>query len=142
MDWQDDINNIRGDEPVRYVPYDNGFQKAAGIMGIASLITSFLGLITVPMILGGLAVILALLSRGRGSMSGRAVMGLSCGAAAIILNILIIFFAVYMFLFNVQYRKLVDEQSMKMYGYTITDMLEESMGDGFDIDSYLKYRGK
>ena len=56
------------DEPVRYVPFDNGFQKAASIMGIAAIATTFFGLITVPMILGGLAMILALLSRGRGDM--------------------------------------------------------------------------
>ena len=51
-----------------YIPYDNGFIKAASIMGFASIVTTFFGLITVPMILGGMAVILALLSRGKGDM--------------------------------------------------------------------------
>ena len=83
------------DEPVRYVPFDNGFQKAASIMGIAAIATTFFGLITVPMILGGLAMILALLSRGRGDMSGKAYMAFTCGSVAIILNILIVGYSLY-----------------------------------------------
>ena len=45
-----------------YVPFDNGFLKAASVMGVASLVTTFFGLLTIPLVLGGLAIILSLLS--------------------------------------------------------------------------------
>ena len=133
-----DSNDTYSSETAVYVPYDNGFQKAAGILGIAAIVTTFFGLLTVPMILGGVAVILALLSRGRGYMSLRAYMGLTCGSVAVILNILIIVYALYMFCFNPVFRSTVNEQSRRMYGYTINDMINESVGDGFDVDSYLR----
>ncbi|MBR3635993.1 MAG: hypothetical protein IKN47_07335 [Lachnospiraceae bacterium] len=121
-----------------YIPYDNGFQKAAGIMGIAAIATTFFGLIMLPMMLGGLAVILALLSRGKGYMSRRAYMGFTCGSVAIILNILIVGYALFMFCFNPVFRSTVNEQSRRMYGYTINDMINESVGNDFDVDSYLR----
>ena len=121
-----------------YIPYDNGFQKAAGIMGIVAIATTFFGLIMLPMMLGGLAVILALLSRGKGYMSRRAYMGFTCGSVAIILNILIVGYALFMFCFNPVFRSTVNEQSRRMYGYTINDMINESVGNDFDVDSYLR----
>ncbi len=121
-----------------YIPYDNGFIKAASIMGVASIVTTFFGLITVPMILGGMAVILALLSRGKGDMNGKAYMAFTCGSVAIILNILIVGYALYMFCFNPVFRSTVNEQSRRMYGYTINSMIEESIGGDFDLDAYLR----
>ena len=121
-----------------YIPYDNGFIKAASIMGFASIVTTFFGLITVPMILGGMAVILALLSRGKGDMNGKAYMAFTCGSVAIILNILIVGYALYMFCFNPVFRSTVNEQSRRMYGYTINSMIEESVGGDFDLDAFLR----
>ena len=107
-------------------------------MGFASIVTTFFGLITVPMILGGMAVILALLSRGKGDMNGKAYMAFTCGSVAIILNILIVGYALYMFCFNPVFRSTVNEQSRRMYGYTINSMIEESIGGDFDLDAYLR----
>ena len=121
-----------------YVPFDNGFLKAASIMGVASLVTTFFGLLTIPMVLGGLAIILALLSRGRGDMNSKAYMAFTCGSVAIILNILIICYALFMFCFNPVFRSTVNEQSRRMYGYTINDMINQSVGDDFDVESYLR----
>ena len=121
-----------------YIPLDNGFIKAASIMGFASIVTTFFGLITVPMILGGLAVILALLSRGKGDMNGKAYMAFTCGSVAIILNILIVGYSLYMFCFNPVFRSTVNEQSRRMYGYTINSMIEESIGGDFDLDAHLR----
>ena len=96
------------------------------------------GLLTIPMVLGGLAIILALLSRGRGDMNSKAYMAFTCGSVAIILNILIICYALFMFCFNPVFRSTVNEQSRRMYGYTINDMINQSVGDNFDVESYLR----
>lgn len=130
------LENEYREEPV-YKPFDNGFEKASSILGIISIITAFLGLGTIPMMLGGTAIILALLSRGKGSMGSKAMRGLTCGIIGLAINIFLICYVIMLFCTNVTYRDLINNQCRMMYGYTLNDVIEESVGDGFDLEEYL-----
>lgn len=126
------------EENVVYKPFDNGFEKASGILGIASIITAIMGLATVPMTLGGLAIILAVLSRGKGQMGQRAVRGVTCGIIGMTINIALIGYVIMLFFTNPMYRDLMNKQSEMMYGYSLEELLEESFGPNLELDKYLK----
>ncbi len=130
------INSIQEDNP-SYKALDNGFAKAASALGIASIVTAIFGLATIPLMLGGLAIILAILSRGRGSMEGRAVRGMTCGIVGMTISIALIAYVIYLFCISPTYRSLINSQCETMYGYTLNDVIEDYVGDGFDLEEYL-----
>ncbi len=65
----------------------NGMATASLVLGIIGILTIFFG---GSVILGALAIILALLSRGSGSMSRPAGIGMGLGIAGILLGIFVI----------------------------------------------------
>lgn len=126
------------EENVVYKPLDNGFEKAAGILGIASIITAVIGLAPIPLMLGGLAIILAFLSRGKGPMGQRAVRGVTCGIVGITINIALMAYVIILFFTNSAYRQLMNAQAKLMYGYSMEELIESSFGDNIDLDKYLR----
>ena len=126
------------EENVVYKPLDNGFEKAAGILGIASVITAVFGLAPIPLMLGGIAIILAFLSRGKGPMSQRAIRGVTCGVVGITINIALVAYVIFLFFTNSAYRQIMNAQAELMYGYSMEELIESSFGTDIDLDKYLK----
>ena len=135
MNNSNQVNNMNAGNSY-YKPYDNGFEKAASALGLASIVTAFLGLGTIPMTLGGIAVILAVLSRGRANMSSRAFRGFVCGIVGIVANIFIIVYIVMMFFTNAGYREQINNTSKMLYGYSMEELIEESFD--VDIQKYIR----
>lgn len=137
MDFNVEAAENLQEEKSVYKPYDNGFEKAAGILGIASIVTAVMGLASIPVMLGGVAIILALLSRGKGQMSPKAVRGLSYGVVGVTISIALIGYVVYLFCNNSLYRQLINNQCESMYGYTLNEVIESSVGEDFDLEEFL-----
>lgn len=123
-----------------YKPLDNGFAKLASVLGITAIVSTFFVPLYMPLICGAIAIILALLSRGKGELPSKAWTGVITGSIAIIINVAIAFSSIYLFMNNPIVRMSVNETSRKLYGYTINELIEESVGDGFDLEEYLANR--
>lgn len=137
MDFNVEEAGNHKEERIAYKPFDNGFERASATLGIISIVTAIMGLATIPLMMGGLAIILALLSRGKGPMSQRAVRGLTCGVIGLTINIALISYIVFLFCNNSIYRQLINNQCEAMYGYTLNEVIESSVGDDFDLEEYL-----
>ena len=108
------------------------------MLGIASVITAVFGLAPIPLMLGGIAIILAFLSRGKGPMSQRAIRGVTCGVVGITINIALVAYVIFLFFTNSAYRQIMNAQAELMYGYSMEELIESSFGTDIDLDKYLK----
>ncbi len=103
----------------------NPMATAAITLGIISLMSCLFFYIAVPC--GALAVLCALLSRGRSQMPGKSRAGLICGGCAIVMSLLLTLSSVWMMLTNPQMRAYL-EYYMQYY-----------LGDpSFDLDRELE----
>lgn len=117
--------------------FNNGYSKASKALGIAAIVSTFLVPVYLPFILGGLAVILAIISRGKYEIDSDGWVGLTTGIVAIVINISMIFLVVYLFLKSQYFRDMLNVQYMQMYGITLNTAIERIIGHGFDLDMYL-----
>lgn len=138
MDQMNQIDQVNNTQNYSYRPLDNGFEKASFVLGVASIITAFLGLGIIPMMVGGVAVILAVLSRGKGNMGSRAFRGFVCGIIGIVTNIILIAYIIGMFFTNATYREQINNTSKMLYGYTMEELIEESSGGQIRIKDYIR----
>lgn len=87
-------NNNSGYPPYYTPPTKHpgsGFATAAMVMGILSILTAFTGTVYPPIILGGLSIILALLSKGNDSvMLPNAKVGILTAIIGLVVNVLIV----------------------------------------------------
>jgi len=120
--------------------FNNGYSKASKALGIAAIISTFLLPVYLPFILGGLAIILAIISRGKYEMDSDGWVGVTTGIVAIVLNIAMIFLAVFIFIKSQYVRDVINAQYMQMYGTTFNSVIEEIIGGGFDLDMFLSNR--
>lgn len=116
--------------------FDNGFAKASKVLGILSLVSIIILPVYLPLICGGVAIILALLSRGDKEMDSNGWTGLSTGIVAIAVNIILVFAAIYIFMNNQFVRNAINAQYRELYGVSFTEMIEQSVGGDFDLDKY------
>lgn len=117
--------------------FNNGYSKASKALGIAAIVSTFLVPVYLPFILGGLAVILALISRGKYEIDSDGWVGITTGIVAIVINVSMIFLVVYLFLKSQYFRDMLNVQYMQMYGITLNTAIERIIGHGFDLDMYL-----
>lgn len=106
-----------------------GFAKASLIMGILAVLSVFTMTIIPPMILGGLSIILGLLSRGDTRFPGTSAMiGILTSTGAIVMNIVISVFAYSMIFSNPEttqmYRDIMNETYEQTLGITFDELLE------------------
>lgn len=120
-----------------YNHFNNGYSKASKALGIAAILSTFLVPVYLPFILGGLAIILAIISRGKYEIDSDGWIGITTGIVAIAVNIAMVFLAVYIFIKSQYVRDIINAQYMKMYGITFNSMIEKIIGNGFDLDMYL-----
>lgn len=74
----------------------SGMATAAMILGIISLISLLLLRVYIPFLIGGIGIILAILSRGRDRMSGRAKAGIICCITSLVLDVALCALSVYL----------------------------------------------
>lgn len=117
--------------------FNNGYSKASKALGIAAVVSTFLMPVYLPFILGGLAVILALISRGKYEIDSDGWVGITTGIVAIVINIAMIFLAVFIFIKSQYVRDIINAQYMQMYGITFNTAIERIIGNGFDLDMWL-----
>lgn len=117
--------------------FNNVYSKASKSLGIAAIISTFLIPVYLPFILGGLAIILAVISRGKYEVDSDGWVGITTGIIAIVVNIAMIGLAVFIFIKSQYVRDIINAQYMQMYGVTFNSVIEEIIGGGFDLDMYL-----
>lgn len=118
MDQETSYYNIP-DENSRYRSSSNSMAAAASVMGIVSAAATFILPVYLPCVLGSIAIVLALLSRGSGHMSFRAKMGMVVALISIISNIAMLIAGVYMLItvpeLRMEFEKLLE--AMELNGY-------------------------
>lgn len=107
----------------------NVFALFARSLGIFAIFCAIFGIFIGSFICGGVAIILAILSKGYESRMGKnAIIGLACGCIAIVIQISTFVFGVYNIINVPEYRELFNSMYEQMYGEpvdeSITDMLD------------------
>lgn len=140
-------NRPMGNSPYGYrysPPYIMPGQKlanAAMVLGIISILSTILMTIYIPLILGSIAIILAILSKGSKSrMAGQAMTGLICGAGGLVMNLCILITTL-SFIFShpeilqdaartydAQFEQIYGESTEDVLGQSIEDMINETFG--------------
>ncbi|MGN0305197.1 MAG: hypothetical protein ACI4D2_03475 [Lachnospiraceae bacterium] len=108
---------------------DNQFAAIARLLGIISLFCVFLNIFYGALIFGGLAIILAVLSKGNSSsMSGPAVAGLITGSISVAVEIILLI-AVCIILYTPEFRQqfntLYEQSYQQLYGQPANEALED-----------------
>ena len=111
-------------------PMINIFAFFARSLGIFAVFCALFGIFLGSFICGGLAIILAVLSKGyKTKMEKNAVIGLVAGCIAIVLQISSLIFSVYNIINVPEYRELFNSMYEQIYGEpvdeSITEMLDE-----------------
>lgn len=107
--------------------------KAAMVLGIIAIVSCFTLQVYLPFVLGSIAIILALLSKGRRpKLFPNARTGIICAVSGIVLAIVIVFSAVYLYITSPYIRETVNQAFEEQYGITFDEAIEEIM-EGNDI---------
>ncbi|MBQ9990383.1 MAG: hypothetical protein IJP31_05505 [Lachnospiraceae bacterium] len=110
-----DFNDIHPNYP-RHETLYNSFSSASRILGILALVSMIFSMIYGAMIFGGLAIILAVLSKGyHNSLKGPALAGMICGCIAVIIETLIIAVSIYAIIFIPEVRQQFNTQYQQIY---------------------------
>lgn len=115
--------------PRRYKkPGSSGMAMASVVLGICSFVLMMSGMST---FLGGLGILLALLSRGSGKISGTGKAGLAVSACGLVIGTGVMFFLIYMTLNSSLYNQYNELFNEYYYG--------DDYHDGHDFDDYEYY---
>lgn len=116
----------------------NTFAKAAKVLGIIALVSVFTFTVYPSIVLGTLAIILALLSRGASvKMHHTAKTGVKTAAVAIGLDVTIFVMACLIF-FTLLKSETFQTEFKKMSGITFNEMMEEIENGTFDYEEYYE----
>lgn len=117
-------------QPIPPKPKGFGMATASMVLGIITLSSLLLLRVSIPFLLGGIAIILAILSRGgEKNMLGRAKAGIICSIAGLCLDVTLCVFSVWLVfsLPNIA-PSLVDEMNKvceEQYGISYDEMMDE-----------------
>lgn len=133
MDWQtpnsnNPYTNNSGSNPYSgrplypAPPSGDKLATAALVLGILAPISSVTMTVYPPFIFGSIAILLALLSRGKAKrIPQRAKVGILCALGGILLNLAIVGSCIYLFITNPAIREQVDELFKQTYGLTMEE---------------------
>lgn len=132
-------NNINSDNTNsstnRNKPPINVFAFFARSLGIFAVFCAIFGIFIGSFICGGVAVILAVLSKGyQTKMEKNAVIGIAAGCAAIIIQIFSLVFSIYNIINVPEYRELFNSMYEQIYGEPVNDSITDML-DGLSISS-------
>ena len=130
--------NTRNNDP-NWHPEENLGRQLGGtasMFGIFALLSGILIPIILPLPLAGIAIVLAIISRGRGSEYPRkARNGLIMGIVALIINLIVligVLFSAFRMMSDPEYMEQFNETFEENYGHSIEDMFE-GIGDSYGI---------
>ncbi len=114
--------------PVRHK--GEGMAVASMILGIISLVSLLFLQVTIPFLLGGVSIILAILSRGgEKKLPGKATAGIICSSSALVLAVLFCIFAIWAAFVlpnrSPEFRKELNKACEQQYGVTYDELIEE-----------------
>ena len=104
------------------------------VFGIIAVITGMILPIYLPSVLGSLAILFALLSKGRAAkLSTKAVAGIACGTVGIVIHVAVFCFSTVLLLSQpdimINTAQMYDNMIEQMYGMPSEDIFGESMED-------------
>lgn len=106
----------------------SGFASASMILGIISIITSFTFTVYPAFILGSIAIVLGLLSKGRrNKLLSKAQAGIICASVGLITNTILVTVCMTLLFTDPNVRAEVNKTFEKQYGVTFDEMWEEIM---------------
>lgn len=127
-------------QPIPPKPKGHGMATASMVLGIITLASLLLLRITVPFLLGGIGIILAILSRGGAKkMAGRAKAGMICCIVSLCVDVAFCSFAVWLMFalpkispeLTEEVNKICEEQ----YGVSYDEMME-NIYEMWDMDEF------
>ena len=127
--------------PPSYQMPGKSLATGAMILGIISILFTFLLPIYIPMILGSIAIVLAILSKGtKKNMPGQATAGLVCGAGSLVVNVCMLTVSMVFILshpeilqdtaraYDTFLEQYYGESTEEMLGQSLEDMINETFG--------------
>ena len=121
-------------QPLRKSPAD-AMITAAMALGISALVSTFLITVYFPFILGGIGIIIAILSKGHEQkMHERAKIGVICSIVGIVLNLFIIGGSFYIVFTQPEAFESFNETFETFYGESFSDTYEQLTGEEFPIN--------
>lgn len=142
MEQQDNYSGEQMNfEEFQVLARKKGMATSALVMGVASILTGMMGFFYISLPAGGLAVMLACLSRGKDDLSGKAQAGIITGILGMLLTIFVIGTVVMLYFKFPYYRETVNKVYEQNMGITLDEYIEQSVtqatGQEFDIHQYL-----
>lgn len=123
--------NQPGYVPPRKSPAD-GMITAAMVLGIAAIVSAVMMTVYFPFVLGGISIIMALLSKGHEpKMVPKAKIGIICSIIGLVLNVTIIVGSIYTVFSNEAAYQQFDQMYEYFYGESFSDTYEELTGNEF-----------
>ncbi|NLL77333.1 MAG: hypothetical protein GX235_08810 [Clostridiales bacterium] len=143
MDFNNDNYSNQGHNPQRYSyrpparQPGNGLASAAMFLGITSIVTAIMMTIYFPFIFGSLAILFALLSKGRAAKFMKyARTGIVCGIIGITINLTILISSFVFIMSNpeilTQTARRYDKMYEQVYGISSEDIFGDSLEDIVD----------
>ena len=119
--WQ---GQYQFEQPVRRET--NTMATAASVMGIATIVTTIMCTVYVPFITGGLAILFAILSKGKEKhMYRQASTGVTTAIVGLVMNILLIVTVWVMYTTVPAVHDQANEMFQQRYGFSIDEMFDE-----------------
>ena len=116
----------------------NVFAHYAKTLGIFSIFCAFFNMFIGVFVCGGLAIVLAVLSKGyHTKMEKNAVVGLTTGIISMILQLAVLAFSIYSILYVPEIREHFNSLYEQIYGEPIDDSINEIF-DGFVLPDTIK----
>ena len=119
--------------PARKAP-GNGLMGASFVLGIAAIVSAIMMTVYLPFILGGISIVLALLSKGyENKMAGSAKAGIVCAVVGLVLNVLVVSVSLYTVFTDARVFRQFDSMYEQFYGDSFSDTYKELTGKEFPI---------
>lgn len=117
-------------QPAPVVYKGEGMATASMVLGIISLASLLILQISIPFLLGGVSIILAILSRGSlKKLFGRAKAGIICSSVALGLDVSFLILALWLVFFlpnrSPQFREDLNNACEQQYGVSYDELIEE-----------------
>ena len=126
MEQSSTDNNEQNQNQYQQTAQPNIFSVFAKSLGIVSIFCAIFSMFYGTFVAGGLAIVLALLSKGSNPiMDNRAKLGLITGSVGVILQIVLFAASIYSIIYIPEYRQQFNAIYEQMYGESLEESLEE-----------------